>query len=430
VRLGRLSAADWDRIALGAVITGAIVRAVWVLALHPPLDFVYSDMNFYVARAAKFAEGGALERFDAFYPPGTHWLLAVPFYVFGTDRTGLWAGTVLWWALSALTPLAMWRFARYHLSVPAAAVTALLVALWPIHIAYSGYFLSETPALALLLGSLWMAEHAAASRSIVDHLRAGVLGGLAVANRPALFANLLVAVLSLPRRVLARAAAAMGVGAAAVLALVIVHNTLAAGKFTLVSENSGLTFWLGQCDVQLVFLGDRSVGPYFEIGPPPSIQRDVGKVVTLPDHLPWDQDYFIREGLACIRDRGIGQLRTFARGVLDMTLTAIPWPMSQERDLGPRIGFVNALYSVALPFILVGGVWLARERRRLGRRGGEAVMLAHLGCVLFTALIFTGDPRYRAPYDVFGLALAAALLVHLFVERRPPEVETGVRMAG
>src|SRR3954451_10327786 len=102
------TAADrrWDRIAWSAVAVGAALRLVWVLVVHDPADYVFSDMQGYVSRAIRLAAGADLVRFDAFYPPGTHLLLAAPLDVFGTGRGGLRAAAVLWWALSAVTPLA------------------------------------------------------------------------------------------------------------------------------------------------------------------------------------------------------------------------------------------------------------------------------------------------------------------------------------
>lgn len=426
-RLGRL---DWDRIALWAVIAGAVIRVAWVLALHPPVDHVYSDMGGYVDRAVKLASGRPLERYDAFYPPGTHILLAIPLVIFGTDRTGLWAGAALWCALSAFTPFAMWRFARYHLSIPAAAITAVLVSLWPLHIVYSGYFLSETPSLALLLGSLWLAARTAARGGRRGFGLAGLLGGMAIANRPALIANLLVAVWSAGRRTRLVAALGMGLGAALVLALVVLHNTAAVGRPTFISENSGLTFWIGHCDVRLVKTGDPKRGPYFEFGAPPAIQRGSGKDFTFTDHIVWDQDFFYAQAFDCVQRDGLANLRTFARGVLDMGFTSVPWPPSVERDLGARIGFVNALFSAALPFIVGGAIWLIRRRRRRGEPAGEATMLAHLACVLVTALVFFGDPRFRQSYDFFALALVGALAAHLLFEANVSRVETEPRTAG
>jgi hypothetical protein len=407
----------WDRVALAGVAAGAVARVVWVLALHPPVDHIYSDMKFYVDTAARFAQGGPLERFDAFYPPGTHLLLGFPMFVFGTDRTGLWACAVLWCALSAITPYAMWRFSQYHLTAPAAAITAVLVALWPLHISYAGYFTSETPALALLVTSLWLTAAAASRRDAVGAVQAGLLGGAAVANRPALVLNLLVAIASGPSVARVRTSAALIGGAAAVLALVVIHNSVATGKPTFLSENGGITFFIGHCDALLVKTGNPDVGPYFEFGAPPAIQRGSGRTYELPTVLAWDQNEFFRMGVDCIRRDGLEHLRAVARGVFDMTLTSKPWPQVVEPEHSGRIAFVNNLFSVALPFIVVGAIGLIRERRRRREPGGEMVMLAHLACVLGTALLFFGDPRYRTPYDVFALALLAALVADRLFDR-------------
>jgi 4-amino-4-deoxy-L-arabinose transferase-like glycosyltransferase len=428
VHLARINAARWEQFALIAIVIGVVIRAAWVLALHPPLEHIYSDMEGYVDRAVKLASGGALERYDAFYPAGTHWILAVPLFIFGTDVRGLWGGAVLWWALSSVTPLAMWRFARYKLTVSAAALTAIFASLFPIPIAYAGFFMSETPALALLAGSLWLAARAEVMGGMRRFIASGLVGGLAAANRPALVLNIAVAALTAARGLGARAIAGLFIGTAAVLVLLAAHNTLATGRLTLLSENSGLAMWIGQCDVHLVKLGNPDGGPYFEFGSPPATQRGTGRDYVFPDHLPWDQGFFYEQTLACIRSNGIAHLRTLAQAVIDTTLTTRPWPPSQEADLGDRIAFTNALWSAALPFVIGGGLWLIRQRRRRGEPAGEAVMLWHFACVLVTTLLFIGDPRYRSLYDVFGLAVAAGILSYLFLER--PSEETTSHAAG
>src|SRR5262249_29823249 len=101
--LRAVPASRWDRVALAAIVAGIAIRIAWGLAIHPPFDYIYSDMNGYVSRAMRLATGTPAWRGDAFYPPGTHLLLSVPFRLFGTGSPGLWAAAVLWCALSGLT---------------------------------------------------------------------------------------------------------------------------------------------------------------------------------------------------------------------------------------------------------------------------------------------------------------------------------------
>lgn len=94
-----------DRVALAAVIAGAAVRLVWGVVAHPPYELVFSDMQGYVERATRLADGGDLQRLDAFFPPGTHLLLAVPLELFGTGEAGLRAAAVEWWLLASAVPV-------------------------------------------------------------------------------------------------------------------------------------------------------------------------------------------------------------------------------------------------------------------------------------------------------------------------------------
>ena len=83
--------------------------------------------------------------------------------LFGTELAGMWAGAVLWCALSAAIPFFAWRLARLLFDPATAALTALLCASWPLYVTYGGYFTSETPSLAFLLASLWAGYAAALS---------------------------------------------------------------------------------------------------------------------------------------------------------------------------------------------------------------------------------------------------------------------------
>ena len=415
--------------ARAALVFGAILRALWVLVLHPPADHVYSDMKFYVDSAMGLAKLNPLERFDAFYPPGTHVLLAIPLSLVGPDRDGLFAGAVLWMALSALTPYFMWRYARLLLPQPAAALTALFCALWPLHILYAGYFLSETPGLAFLVLALWMAERALRWGSERDGLFAGLAGATAAAMRPAFMLNVIAVVLPHVRRIRAQATpvAAMASGAALVLALVVMHNSVAAGALTSVSENSGLTFYLGHCDVHIVRTG-RPDGINFLFGTPVATQLSRGHDVSFPDHQIWDQGFFYAQGLSCIASDGVGHARMLIRDVFDMGLSTVPWPMVNDDGVRDIANLANVAYTCVLPFIVLGAI---RKIRRSWPRGGgraELMLLGQLALALATAIVYFGDPRFRIPFDVFGLALAASLVADRIAPLgRSASADPGVR---
>jgi 4-amino-4-deoxy-L-arabinose transferase-like glycosyltransferase len=390
---------------------------VWVFVLHQPVDhdYLYSDMRGYVRRAVKLAEGGDLNRYDAFYPPGTHMLLAAPMKLLGTGQTGLWGGAVLWWAMSSLTPLLMWRLAGLLLAPAAAALTAVFCAAWPLHIMYAGWFLSETPSLFFLVLALWLGYRAGRElgpRTLPLAILAGLAAGVAIANRPQFLLN--VAILAIPLLLGARRnrTALMGVaiGTAIVLGGVVMHNSAAAGKLTGLSENGGMNFWLGHCDVARVQATDPATNITRSFGLPSAGQRHNRTIAIFPDHAVWEQGFFYSKGIDCIRDDGLNHLALTARNVVDMTATTIPWPATTEKALSQVTTLVNVLYSVALPFIVLGAWALVRRRGPTVGWPGELVLLAHLLCFVPLALLMFGDSRFRIPYDVFGLALLAALV--------------------
>jgi 4-amino-4-deoxy-L-arabinose transferase-like glycosyltransferase len=398
-----------------SILLGVALRVVWGFVVHPPGDFVYSDMAGYVERARWLAAGGAPRRQDAFFPPGAHVLLAFPFGLFGPDRAGLWAGAAVWCLLSSIVPFFAWRLARLLLAPAAAAMTAAFCVFWPLHVTYGGFFTSETPSLAFLLAALWFgyrARRASGGEGVSIGLLAGLLGGVAAANRPQFVLNL--AILALPallhRRRQAPALVGIAFGTAVILSGVVAYNSVAAGKPTGLSENSALNFWMGHCNVREVRTADPRRNASFRFALPVPIQLRRGGSYSFEGRLVWDQPFFYDLGLQCIREDGIGHVRLLARNVLDATATTIPWPQvgGEEWQRGV-VQLSNLAYCLLLPWIVIESLFLVRRRAAVPP-SGETVMLAHLACAAVVAALYFGDPRIRSSYDVFGLALLAALL--------------------
>jgi len=416
---------DWDRLAIAAIAVGMVLRAVLVFALHPPQSYVYSDMQGYVSRAMQIAFGGGRSPFPvhalALNPPGTQLLLALVLKLFGRGAGGLhWAGA-MWFALSALVPVLAWRLARVLLNPPAAALTAALAAIYPLFILYSGFFTSETPAIALLCGALWLGYRAGRSSpraGLVLGAGGGLLGGALVATRPQFILNLGLVLIPLVGDLRARWRAALGftLGVVVVLVAVFAVNSGNAGHLTGVSENGGISFYQAQCDVHEVFVGQPPDRKLF--GNPVSAQLGRGHDFYFPDHRPWDQGFFYDQGLKCIGAEGFGHVFVFARELLDLTVTTTPWPLVDGPS--PTIAdAANIVYCAALLALLLVVV-STRHRWTLGERAGSGpwILAAQLAMLAPATIVFGSEPRYRVPYDVFGLALVAWLIADRLPARR------------
>lgn len=420
----RLSSSDWARVAWAAVILGAVLRLVWVLLIHPPQDYLFSDMYGYAVRAVDLAAGEDLHRFDAFYPPGTHMLLAVPLKLFGGETSGLPAAAFVWWALGSAIPFLAWRLAGCLLRPAAAALTAVLVAFYPPLILYAGFFSSETPALALLLAALWLGYRARAlattAAATVAAAGSGLLGAATIATRPQFVLNLAIVALPLllrwrskPQPVIALLACG-----ALITAGVIAHNSAAADRLTGLNENGGTVFFQGHCDVGVVTagLGDQRIF----LGNPVAGELDRGRDFFFPNHQVWDQGFFYGKGLDCVAENGIGHAGRLVRNLVEATAVVPPWPLGETPTVRAVAGTANLAYSIALPLILIGAVALLRARRRRGEPPRERELLWHLLCLVPVVVLLSSEPRYRVPYDVFGLALLASVAIEALGRRFPP----------
>ena len=180
---------------------------------------------------------------------------------------------------------------------------------------------------------------------------------------------------------------------------------------------------MGHCDVHHVTTVDPRRNIRLGFGNPVWAQLGRGDTYHFEGHSIWDQSFFYDLGLQCIRRDGLGHARILVRSVLDMTATTVPWPqVNNEKGQRGVVRATNLAYCLLLPWIVIESVFLIRRRRAAGRKPGEAVMLAHLACVVLVAVIYYGDPRIRSSYDVFGLALLAALIADRFgLDDTPPD---------
>ncbi|MBL9099596.1 MAG: phospholipid carrier-dependent glycosyltransferase [Myxococcales bacterium] len=441
------------RVLLWLAVAALVTRLLWVLLIHPPGDYVFSDMGMYVKRARDLVNVGVQSgvRDLAWQAYGTHYLLAVPFKIFGPEAPYRAAG-VLWGLLGALAvPLTYLVACRVLPTLRLAAIAGVIALLWYPNLSTTGYFLSETPFLAFqLLAVHWLLRVLQEGRMAWP---AGLAAACAFMLRPQssiFFAMVLLLWLVNFRRLpWVRWRQLVGVGLPLVAALLFslwrYHSHT--GRWDGIAENANMNLTAGRChnivtqafkkpadlkkseknhntnDGRRVSLpGFRTLAKVFPhdhpLGLRPAMESETIRFVGYIGD-PWLNQKIRQE---CYRRTGVlGQLRYSVVNLMLQWFIAKQWPdnsKGKEYFLGVSEVFRHGFQIVVLVPSLIGmGVALGRWRRRPAH---TLVALVLLGSMI-TAAIFFGEVRLRTPYDPYAVILAllaGAWCVDLWRRRR------------
>jgi hypothetical protein len=429
-------------LALG--LLALVTRLVWVLWVHPPGEYVFSDMKKYLERAMVLAEHGWMpgDRTFAWQAWGTHALLALPLELFGTDA--LRAAAVFWALMAAAAvPLAYLLAVRVSRRKWVPELVGVLTLLWHPNVSNAGYFLSETPFLCFALASTLLLV------IVLQEGRMGWLAGcasaIAFAVRPqsALFYVLVLVTWIVNRRRLPHVRAKVLLGVAAPLLAVLAFSAWRfhahTGYWAGVAENANMNLTAGRCH-NVVTQAFNSAAEYRR-SEKTGNTRD-GRRVSLPNYrlaarLPAWHPLALRPALGGESIRFVGYVgdpdvhreiraRCYAAtgvlGQLHMSVINVSlswfldrqWPemeRGRERFL-PVLNVYHAIFAIVIwaPSMIgmLAASWWIRRRPAL------ALVAWQLVSSIVVAAIFFGTIRLRTPYDPYAFILAAegALLVH------------------
>lgn len=399
------------------------LRLFFVLFLHSPRDFVFSDMQSYDQVALEVL-AGQTNVWHAFRPVGYSLLLAVVYELTDLSRTFVGVVQALMGAMLAVWTADLARAAGIGRTI--ALLAGLLVATSVPLTLYCGLLLTEIPsAFFLLLGLKHLMVPGLRSRPLYQRLvLAGLCLGLAGAVRPnflLVYAVVPFYLLYLVRRTGMRPVAAwslFGVALALPLAAVCAYNSSVLGRPAGPSANGGLNFYLNFADVHTVQYQGR-FGQYW-VSPVPNGFDHTR--VELTD-VPFFQDrYWYARGFAYVREHPEALLSAVqnlseAAGI-GRQLMWPHWP-GHERVLHHyALGFFGlvllpALLGLALCALRFFRAWRARVHRRgaVAQPTPEVLTIAALcGSSLVPIYLFLGDPRVRVPFDPLWIILAGFAL--------------------
>ncbi len=179
------------------------------------------------------------------------------------------------------------------------------------------------------------------------------------------------------------------------------------GHPTLLTPYGGQNFYIGHCNVTKMDMN----GSFFA-GVPKVYQRNE----PWPDvsfHVPvFDSAFYVEEGMKCFRQSFWGSALWIVEQLADCFAgwpgsTIDPWPIPQGWNSITR-PFNLLIAYLFLPLALVT-LW-----RRRADRGTWLGFGAPLASIWGLAVIFSGDPRYREPFDLFTIAGGSWTLLHLW----------------
>ncbi|MFO0633785.1 MAG: glycosyltransferase family 39 protein [Nannocystaceae bacterium] len=415
------------------LLASLVVRVHWNLRVHPPADYVYSDMNGYVSRAAGlFTDLWGKREYAGFYPWGTHALMYAFERALGRGNlTGVGVAFAVMGALSSMFGyLIARRVSRFRWVAP--AVGLWLVFDYPM-ISLSGYFLSETPFALGMLAATWLLLR------VVDHGRArdAVLAGVGLAFATVMRPQILVSVALLGplwffgRRLWPRLTLPRLLQAAAPLVLVLGFSAWRlhyhTDRWGLISENGSFNQVFGRCHVtKIIALPDGPTRSRTVFGPPPLLQlgkRDVLAPGEWPQLDPVIDKYFYYYGYIgdadihrdymrqCVAQGGLLKQAEFALvHVLMLWRYNVLWPDSGKGNWAPTAARWGTIHAVgfALPAVLAALVVFAPRRHPK-----LALVAVHVWAAFIVAALYFGDVRLRTPYDPILVLLAFELFAIL-----------------
>jgi hypothetical protein len=404
-------------------LAALIVRLHWNLEVHPIGDYIGSDMKGYDTRANQLLDDASVKReYHAFFPYGTHFVVAAIKMIFGRDNyPAIAAVYALMGALVVAFSYLIARRVSKRAWVPP-LVGLILVCYYPL-ISLGGYMLSEIPMATFLtlatLGLLRLAEHGRAR----DAWLAGIAVAIATAMRPqALVSVAFFAVAWLFFRKSALAKVKLyhllyaGLPLLAVLAFSAARFHHHTGRYGLVSENGTFNQVFGHCHTKMITAKGKST---IKFGPPPLIQLErraqkypdafvkldpaISAEIEFKGYIADEQKLrgLLRQ---CWKNKGLaGQIKYTTINVILLVAHNTMWPDSgrpQWREIAKEWGKAH-LILLTLPCFF--GLFTVLSRRTVARHG---ILALHVWALLVTAALYFGDTRLRCPYDPFIVILA------------------------
>lgn len=394
------------------LIVAAGLRLAWVLGFRDLQQT--SDFEWYLERARGLAAGdgySTLGRPTAYWPIGYPLFLSVLFRAFGPSvLVGQLANVLLYTGIILFAYLLALELFR---SRAVAGVTALVLAIYPNHIAYTAVLLSETLFTFLMLLGAWLTLRLATHPRLAPV--AGVVWGLTVLTRtPGLVIEaVILSVVLRPGRKMERPAGRYGPAAVVVLFTLLslvpyaVRNVAVFHRLVFVSTNSGVNLMRGN--------NPYADGKYLED------PRVAGLVEAHGDESEYDRaaGRYAARYIVSHPGRFLGLMPSKFFHLYAWDFDGVRWT---EKGANAAAGFramrylAQAVYLVVAAAFLLAAVSWIRSRKQVASRWRSHAAVGFWIVVAWTLLhlVTFGYARFHYPMIPWFVIYGATL-----IDRRP-----------
>ena len=399
------------------VSSATAARMAYAYWVHAPGKSLYSDMAMY-DRQARHLWNGGLGPEDTFNPMGYPALIAAAYAV---SSHPLRLVALVQSLAGGLTCLLAYLLARRASLSPAwSLLAASLVALYPPFVFYGSMLLTESVSPFIFTLMVWLMLRAIDTSRWQWATALGVTFSAASLVRTNFLPFALVIAVCVWVGVNRRrkiAVAQLGVAAGAALPLLLLACTLNSsltGRWSGLSTNGGLNFFMMQAEVAEVRYYDTGVGPIRNVLKYRGVYEAAAPL--------YEEPYYYREGMRLLRAdpwRALARAADGIRESLGLGLQTF-WPASRVPNgrVSPSVVYAvmrKALDVTARTFVFMLVLPPLVVIVVLATRGtlfdpANVIWLAVAGIfatMLLTSLLFLADPRMHIPYD--GLLIVASV---------------------
>jgi 4-amino-4-deoxy-L-arabinose transferase-like glycosyltransferase len=400
---------------VGVVVLALVLRIAWaaIVPMVPISDCAAYD-TFARNLAAHNVFGFEATKPTAFWPPGTSFVYSLIYRVLDPATYGYTPVIAFNVLLGVASVLLAGLLARRWFGERVGLVTALLMAIWPMHIEFSTILSSEQMFTGLCLGAMlaWPGQRQIAPVRLV--LVAVLFAGATYMRTTALLIPFILIGIDFLRTLSVPVALIRGVTIALVMLACIApwtkRNYDLFGKFVPIAANSGSNFWMGN--------NPNSKGEYQDLPEFPGLneaERDAKLKQEAWAYIKQDPGAFAKRTI-------IKAGRLYERETI-----GIAWNQEGLKRIGASDRAIKALKLASEAFWIailatgvIGAVLLLRRGFFNAILHPTIVLVAYYTAVHAVVVI---QDRYHFPVTPMIGALAALALTHLgqyFVSRKQP----------